>query len=96
MENEETIMDVDVNNLKQKQYEFLKNNTIRKLNEIIRLLQNGNLQAVMYSLKFSGAGDGYGQDNYYIDFSYDKQPRDLQEIIEKMAELKGIELENIE
>ncbi len=96
MENEETIMDVDVNNLKQKQYDFLKKHTIDILDEIIELLQDGNLQKVMYSLKFSGAGDGYGQDNYYINFSYDKKPRDLQEIIEKMAELKGIELEEIE
>ena len=94
MEDNETIMDIDVNNLKEKQYNFLRNRVKTILNEIIKDLDNNNLQRIASRLSYSPSGDGWGCDNYFINFSYkDKEDMDLHYIIEKMAELKNIEIE---
>jgi hypothetical protein len=91
--NEINIMDIDVNNLKQKQYDYLKNHAINILAEIIDNLEHDQLQAIQYKLKFSSSGDGWGQENYYINFGYKELDYlDLHDIITKMAELKGMEL----
>ena len=39
-------------------------------------------------MKFSPAGDGYGSDNFYINFSYNETSMDLLDIIDEMEELK--------
>ena len=94
---DESIMDINVNNLKNKQYEFLKNNTKCILNNILTYLEANNLQLIQNTLCYSPAGDGYGCDNYFINFSYKSgEIMDLQDILELMADLKGIELKEEE
>lgn len=92
-DSEINIMDIDVNNLRQKQYQYLKKHTLDVLNGIIENLKNDQLQAIQYKLKYSPAGDAYGCDNYYINFAYKKDDfMDMNEILIMMAELKNIDL----
>ena len=66
---DKTIMDISVENLKEKQYEFLKEHTLNILEEIIDDLNNDKFDDIRKKMAFSAAGDGYGDDNYYIDLS---------------------------
>ena len=65
------------------------------LKEIIKDIENGNYQKIMKDLSESPAGDGYGRDNYYIDFSYvanDLISNDIDDIgtaLEFLEELKN-------
>ena len=91
---ETNIMDIDVNNLQQKQYEYLLNHAIKILDEIKDDLKNGRLQNVLDRLKFSPAGDCMVFDNYFINFSYRKNERmDLADILNKMANLSNYDLD---
>jgi hypothetical protein len=84
------IMDIDVNNLKQKQYIYLKQHTKNILENILKDLEADDLISIQNYLVFSPDGDGWGKENYFINFSYkDNEEMDLQEIINKMKELKG-------
>lgn len=92
MENE-TIMDIDINNLKQKQYEFLYKHIEKIFNGILKDLKKEDLQSVYNKLIFSPAGDGWGTENYYINFSYKKdEEMDLYDILEKMSDLLDIKI----
>lgn len=82
------IMEIDVENLKHKQLEALKKHVMDRLNEIINLVINEEFDEVEKYLKYSPAGDGYGCDNYFIDFSYvDGEEMDLSELLYKMKQL---------
>jgi hypothetical protein len=90
---EDNIMDLDVTNLANKQYEYLKKHSIKILETIIDNLNNDKLQDIYDMLIFSSSGDGWGSENYYINFSYNNEPMDIEEIIHKMAKLKNIKLD---
>lgn len=85
---DKTIMDISVENLKEKQYEFLKGHTLNILEGIIDDLKNDKFDDIKKKMKFSPAGDGYGSDNFYINFSYNETSMDLLDIIDAMEELK--------
>lgn len=85
---DKTIMDINIGNLKAKQYEFLKGHTLNILEGIIDDLKNDKFDDIRKKMKFSPAGDGYGSDNYYINFSYNETSMDLLDIINKMEEFK--------
>lgn len=85
---DKTIMDINIENLKEKQYEFLKEHTLNILEGIIDDLNNDKFDDIKKKMKFSPAGDGYGDNNYYINFSYNETSMDLFDIVNKMEELK--------
>ena len=85
---DKTIMDINIENLKEKQYEFLKEHTLNILEVIIDDLKNNKFDDIKNKMKFSPAGDGYGSDNFYINFSYNETSMDLLDIIDEMEELK--------
>lgn len=87
---ETNIMELDVKNLANKQYEYLKDRTILILNNIINDLKEDKLQEIQDKLEFSADGDGWGNTNWYINFSYiENEPMDLHDILYKMAQLKN-------
>lgn len=84
------LLNIDIESLADAQYNALKKHVINKLNLIIELLEKDDLQGVANLLKFSADGDGWGSENYFIDFSYnDRYNRDLGDILEQMARLKN-------
>ena len=85
---DKTIMDISVENLKEKQYEFLKGHTLNILEGIIDDLKNDKFDDIEKKMKFSPAGYVYGSDNFYINFSYNETSMDLLDIIDEMEELK--------
>lgn len=48
----------------------IKKETIQHLKDIIKLIENDKYDSVFNLLAFSPAGDGFGLDNYYIDFAF--------------------------
>lgn len=85
---DKTIMDINIENLKEKQYEFLKGHTLNILEGIIDDLKNDKFDDIKKKMKFSPVGDGYGSDNFYINFSYNETFMDLFDIVNKIEELK--------
>ena len=85
---DKTIMDINIENLKEKQYEFLKEHTLNILEGIIDDLKNDKFDNIRKKMVFSAAGDGYGDNNYYIDFSYNETSMDLFDIVDIMEKLK--------
>lgn len=86
------IMSIDVDNLKQKQHDALKNHAINILKDVIELLETENYSEIQNKfLEHSPAGDGYGEDNCYINFGLsgmNGEPLDLDEVIDKLNYLK--------
>ena len=64
------IMNVSVENLAQKQYEFLLAHGTEILNKIFTDIKLGKYAEIKKMLAYSPSGDGYGEDNYYINFAY--------------------------
>ena len=85
---DKTIMDINIENLKEKQYEFLKEHTLNILEGIIDDLNNDKFNDIRKKIVFSAAGDGYGDNNYYIDFSYNETSMDLFDIVDKKKKKK--------
>lgn len=83
------IMDLNIENLAKEQYNYLKDHTIKTLLNVIEDLENDNFKSLEKRLVWSPAGDGMGEDNYYINFGYKEgMETDLHEIIDEMASLK--------
>ena len=55
---------------KKEIHDIVRDRIINKLKDIIQDIENGDYQKVMNDLSESPSGDGWGRDNYYIDFSY--------------------------
>lgn len=62
---------VEANKLVSNKYkEKLKGEVVKRLKEVTSLIEKEEFGKVKECLAFSPSGDGYGRDNYYIDFSY--------------------------
>lgn len=83
------IMKISIDNLAQKQLEFLKQHTIEILNNVAKLIEEENFEDIDWMLANSPAGDCMGEDNYFINFSYDEYDRDISEIVHCMKSLKS-------
>ena len=84
------IMNVTVNNLAQKQLDFLKFHTVCVLKEIIDLVENEKFDEIEKKLIYSDGGD-WGEDNYYINFGYDDGDyKDMDDIVCTMKQVKEI------
>ena len=85
------LMGIDIDNLAEKQFYALKEHTIGILKNIINLLEEENFIEIPNMLSYSPSGDGYGCDNYFINFSYDEQfTADLYDRIDELIRLKNI------
>lgn len=82
------IMSIDVSNLKKKQKKVLEEHVCKVLMDTMALIKKGDYDKVRECLAFSPSGDGYGSDNYYIDFGYGEKSLDMDEILYKLEMLK--------
>lgn len=55
---------------KKEIHDIVRDRITDKLKDIIQDIENGKYQKVMKDLSESPAGDGWGKDNRYIDFSH--------------------------
>ena len=82
---------------KKEIHDIVRDRITDKLKEIIKYIENGNYQKIMKDLSESPAGDGYGRDNYYIDFSYvanDLISNDIEDIGTALEFLEALKNEN--
>lgn len=93
----EEILSIDPENIKQKQHDALKGFVVNRLKEITEIIENEEYDKVNPYLNHSPAGDGYGTDKDFIDFSISEKQRennygiDISEVIDK---LKGLKIDN--
>lgn len=82
------LMQIDVDNLIQKQHDGLKEYVVNRMKEITELINLEMYDKVDSKLKNSPAGDSYGLDNNYINFNYDGIDRDISEVLSELENLK--------
>ena len=87
------LMNTTPQELASLQHDALKKHTLEVLNIITNIIKNEQYDSLMKDenrlLEFSPAGDSYGNDNYYINFSYMKDElMDIKEIVEELRDLK--------
>lgn len=83
----EELLSLDIDNLAERQYEALKEDTCEKLNRIIKLIKNDEIEEITNLIAFSPAGDGWGSDNHYIEFV---NGSDIGEVIDLLMRLREI------
>lgn len=92
MTNIQEIMSLDVDNLRQKQLEALKQHTIEVLCTMVQHIQNGDYTSAKSMLCESPGGDDAGENNEYINFGYMTNerypefvmPKDIGEILTQL------------
>lgn len=85
------IMELSVDNLAEKQLEFLKQHATNILINVNKLIQEEKFDVITKDIVvYSGSGDGYGDDNYYINFAYDGGYLDIYEIVDMMRRLRKV------
>lgn len=82
--NVSEIMQIDVENLKEKQLEALKEHTVKILKDVIKCVENNEFEKIEKMTCYSPSGDGYGLDNSYINFAYDNGELDIMQMVERM------------
>lgn len=77
--------------LAEKQKKELKRLAIERLEKVKQLIQNEELKELKEMIVFSPAGDGYGCDNYFIDFGNegDGGDVDINDVIELIEEFNA-------
>jgi hypothetical protein len=84
----------EATNIVEKQYKkALKNAAIARLKEVIEALEKENYALIEDALiAYSPAGDGYGCNNYYIDFmEVTENCEDIKDIIDALSSSLYIE-----
>lgn len=82
------ILDTNIEKLKQDQSKALKEHITNVFNDILAKINKGNYQEIVDKyLKFSPAGDDMGCDNYFINFSWNEERKDISDVLEMLAEL---------
>lgn len=83
------ILNVDINNLQEEQLKELKRHTVEVLHKIADAVEKEDFKTIKGNMQFSPAGDGYGDENHFIDFSWGNQTMDIGDIVEKMENLRA-------
>ena len=87
------IMEISVENLAQKQYDFLLQHGIKILETVITNIKLGKYDEIERMLSYSPDGDGWGETNYYINFAYtpgvDMDIRDYIKMLDKLDAARG-------
>lgn len=77
--------------LAKKQFEVLKKEVVKRLDEISNYIEQNNFDKVSERLAYSPAGDGYGGDNHFICFNdIDESCEDIRDILQKLERLQEI------
>lgn len=79
--------------LARKQHDALKEHTIAKIKGFLQMIQNEQYETAESELAHSPAGDGYGSDNDYLDFS-ETGMDDIGEVLATLKALKTTSKEN--
>lgn len=87
------IFSITPENLAETQYKALKQYAIETLKDVIKNIENEKYD---YPLQESPAGDGMGEDNYYIPFYFHKNrldgseyPSDINDVFNELKSLKS-------
>ena len=85
---------VSMDEIHRIQYKTLHDGVIARLSEVLGLIKRSEYSKVIELTQNSPAGDGYGRDNKFIDFShiydpYDENALDIAEACEKLMDLKN-------
>lgn len=85
------IMSINANNLRTRQYLALKSHILETLNRVTKAIEEDRLGDIESELSFSPAGDGYGCDNHFIDFNWEKggETIDIAEITNMLIGLSN-------
>ena len=82
------IMNVSIENLAVAQFNFLKEHGETILRKALYLFETNDYEELKKMLEFSPAGDGYGENNYFINFAYEEdRVMDISELISKLEML---------
>ena len=82
------IMNVSIENLAVAQFNFLKEHGETILRKALYLLEMDDYEGLKKMLKFSPAGDGYGDESYFINFAYEEDSAmDINDLISKLERL---------
>ena len=97
LSNEEVrrIMSIDIETLAETQFQTYRQFAISQLEEMILNLKFGNWDAAKKMVAFSKAGDGWGNENYFINFAVptagdqaeDEGVVDIMDVIENLKSL---------
>lgn len=88
------LMELNEATLAEMQYDALKKHTLGVLNNVYNLITDEKFEDVRKLLEYSPSGDGYGYDNYYINFGYVKSDqhsdtRDISDMLDELQRLKN-------
>ena len=82
------ILDTNIEQLKQDQLRALKEHISNVFNDILAKIKEGKYQEVVDKyLEYSPAGDDMGWDNYFINFSWNDDIKDISVVLSMLAEL---------
>jgi len=84
------LMKLRPEDLAKKQHDTLKAVVIEKLENIVNIIAGERYKEIGELCESSPAGDGYGRDNMYIDFSYNEYEADITDVVDKLMGLKKI------
>ena len=59
------------------------------MHKIAAAVEKEDFKFIKNNMELSPAGDGYGYDNHFIDFSWGSQTMDIGDIVEKMENLRA-------
>lgn len=83
------IMGLSVQNLAKEQHTALKEHVIDTLKAVLKTIQDEKYEDIDNYLGYSGSGDDHGQENHYIDFSYDPEESwDISQVVYELTKLK--------
>lgn len=88
--NLQRLLQILPNELALEQHNALNTFVVNRLRKVADLINEGKYDAVLNMLAYSPSGDGYGNDNHYIDFSDSGAGNDLEHMINKLQHLKKI------
>ena len=83
------ILDVDIDNIRKAKYQAMKEHIISVLDKVKFIIEKGRYDDLEDIIFFSPEGDGYGSENYCINFAWrDNEDMDIKEVVTILEELK--------
>lgn len=83
------ILDVDIDNIRKAKYQAMKEHIISVLDKVKFIIEKGRYDDLEDIIFFSPEGDGYGSENYCINFAWrDDEDMDIKEAVTILEELK--------
>lgn len=81
---------VSKNQIAKIKFDKLKEGVLERLKEVVKIIERDEYEKIKKLITESPAGDGYGCDNYYINFGHiiGKDDMDIEQITTLLATLK--------